>query len=165
MDNIKTFVVTVFAVAVVLFGASLLKTDSSPKLGATFMDSYNPVSFRSGITVGGYNFATSSVGAVTYTGGTFNNPALGIITHTAASALTATLPASTTLTSLVPNIGDSRVIYINPITTGMTLAGGTGTLLNSASSTKFIIAGQVGRLEFVRKANSDINVFMTTGSY
>jgi len=112
--------------------------------------------------IGGPNNATSSVGTATYTAAQIINNK--IITHTAASALTATFPASTTLGALVPKAGDTATRYILPVTTGITFAGGTGSDLNTASSTKFCVQGQVCRFDFVRKANSDIEILMTSSS-
>jgi hypothetical protein len=117
--------------------------------------------FLDNMVVGGEVFATSSIGTATYTAANLYKKSL--IQHTAASALTATLPASSTI-SWIPRAGDKAVIFLNPITTGITLAGGTGTELNTASSTKFVVANQLARLEFVRKINSDIEVFMTSSS-
>lgn len=125
-------------------------------------DFYSPVWFAQTATVGGNVFATSSVGAVTYTAATIQNASL--IQHTAASALTATLPASSTLGAFVPKAGDSRTIFVNPITTLITFAGGTGTDLHTSSSTKNCNAGAMCRLDFVRKSNSDIEVFFSPGS-
>lgn len=91
---------------------------------------------------------------------------------------TLTLPASTTLTSFLPTAGQMRTVWIrNATTTAATdliIVGGSGTLLKVASSTNQI-GGGVGaqqingdtdggnhaRLDFVRKANTDIEVMMT----
>ena len=117
--------------------------------------------FLDNVVIGGEVFATSSTGAATYTAANLYKKSL--IQHTAASALTATLPASSTI-GWIPKAGDKAVMFLHPITTGITLAGGTGTELNTASSTKFAVAGQLARLEFVRKTNTDIEVFMTASS-
>lgn len=91
---------------------------------------------------------------------------------------TVTLPASTTLTSFLPTAGQMRTVWVrNATTTAATdiiIVGGSGTLLKVASSTNQI-GGGVGaqqingdtdggnhaRLDFVRKANTDIEVLMT----
>lgn len=125
-------------------------------------DVYVPTWFAQTVTIGGNVFATSSAGAVTYTAASLNN--VNTIQHTATGALTATLPASSTLTSFVPKAGDSRTVFLNPITTGITLAGGTGTDLNTASSTKFCVVGSLCRLDFVRKSNTDIEVLLTSST-
>lgn len=117
--------------------------------------------FRDGIVVGGTNTATSSAGAATYSAAqVFTSQT---ITHTAASALTATFPASSTV-SFIPRTGDTKTLFILPVTTGITFAGGTGLDLNTASSTKFCVAGSVCRFDFVRKSNTDIEVLMTPAS-
>ena len=77
--------------------------------------------------------------------------------------LTLTLTASSSLTSLVPNTGDTyELAIVNASTTAgidITLAGGTGTLLRKATTTATILANSVGILQFIRKANTDIIVF------
>lgn len=117
---------------------------------------------RQTITEGGNVLATTSQGSVTYTAANLKN--VTVIQHTASAALTATLPASSTLSDFARTAGDVRTIYITPITTGITLAGGTGTDLNTASSTKFCVVAQICRLDFVRKTNSDFEVFLTSAS-
>jgi len=124
-------------------------------------DHYSHEYFADTMTVGGRVLATSSVGAGTYTAGNLMNTSL--IVHTAASAATATLPASSTLTSFIPRPGDSKTIYFQAVTTKVTLEGGSGTDLNTASSTKNVEPTGLGRLDFTRKANSDIEVLLTTG--
>lgn len=118
------------------------------------------IQFLEGFTEGGNAFATSSAGAATYTASNLNEK-VTLVQHTATAALTATLPASSTI-NWIPRAGDRRTIFFAPITTGITFAGGTGTDLNTASSTKFIIAGTVGRMDFIRKVNTDIEVLLVS---
>lgn len=131
------------------------------KVNGTVVIDASRVGTLSTFTQGGGVLATTSAGTVTYTAANFATASL--IQHTASGALTATLPASSTLSSFVPNAGDTRTICINAITTKITLAGGTGTDLNTASSTKDIIAGGLGCLTFVRKSNTDIEALFVTG--
>lgn len=108
-------------------------------------------------TQGGGIFATSSQGSVTYPASAFDVE--NVIEHTTTAAVTATLPASTTLSSFVPNSGDVREVIIKNIgTTRLTLVGATGTLLKVASSTDglFMDSGDWGVLKFFRKSNTDI---------
>ena len=133
-----------------------------PLSGAAGSDFTFPVTFWQGATIGGRVVATSSQGTATYTAANLIDATL--IQHTAAAAVTVTLPASSTLSSaFAPRAGDTRTIFINAITSNVTLAGGTGTDLNTASSTKTVVAGGMARLDFVRKANSDFEVLITTG--
>lgn len=82
---------------------------------------------------------------------------------------TLTLPASSTLSSFIPTAGQERSIFIrNASTTAamdLTLAGGTGMNLLVASSTKVIVGNTSGsnsaRLDFVRRADTDIDVTMS----
>lgn len=121
-------------------------------------DFYNPVYLAQTATVGGGVFATTSQGTATYT--TANLANTSVIQHTASGALVVTLPASSTV-SFVQRAGDTRTIYLNPITTSISLLGGTGTDLNVASSSVTCLVGRLCRLDFVRKTNTDIEVVMT----
>lgn len=87
-------------------------------------------------------------------------------------ALTYTLPATTTLTSLVPSAGDwQEQCWYNATGTSaatITIAAGTGIDLETASSTTagpatslVIGAGNSGCLKYIRKANTDILVQFT----
>lgn len=113
--------------------------------------------FLDDVVVGGNNFATSSQGAATYTAVQIFNSKL--ITHTAGGALTATLPASSTIPQ-IPKVGDTKVVYLAPITTKITLAGGTGTELNTGSTTPQCLAGSLCTLTFVRQSDTDIEVWL-----
>ena len=121
---------------------------------------------------GGTVYATSTVvAAATLIGSTLSTA--NIVDYTTnLSAVTITLPASTTM-PLGDDVGSMRTIWIRNATTtalNLTIAGGTGTLLKVASSTNGGAAviygdtdgGNHARLDFLRKANSDIEVFMTT---
>lgn len=82
-------------------------------------------------------------------------------------SITVTLPASSTLSSLVPTAGDVwEMTFVNSTTTNaqnITLAGGTGTTLYKATTTAFVAPGQVASLKFIRKTNTDIGVFYNVG--
>lgn len=167
---IKFCIGVVAVVALVLSGMTFNRVgqlaqviaDLQSPVGATPGTEFqNPTTFLQPATMGGNVFATSSAGTATYTAASLQNTS--VIQHTATAALTVTLPASSTLGAFIPRPGDTRTIFINAITTKITLAGGTGTDLNTASSTKDVIAGGVARLDFVRKVNTDIEVLMTTG--
>lgn len=125
-------------------------------------DVYSPINFYQTATIGGNVFATSSQGTVTYTAASLLYAQL--IQHTATAAVTATLPASSTMTSFAPKAGDTREIFLAPITSMVTLAGGTGTDLNTSSSTKACLAGSICQLQFVRKSNTDFEVLMTSST-
>lgn len=147
------------ALAIGLIG--LTDKSEKPLGGCAGTECHNAMSYLQPITEGGNVLATTSQGAGTYTAANLQNTS--IVQHTAGAAFTGTLPASSSLTSFVPKAGDRRTIYWHAITTGITLAGGTGTELNSASTTKNVNVGGVARLDFVRKANTDIEVFMSAG--
>jgi hypothetical protein len=87
----------------------------------------------------------------------------------ASTSATLTLPATSTMTAVIPNAGDMRTIWIRNASTSasaaLTIAVGTGmTLKNGASSTVLLIGDTDGdntmRVDMVRKADTDINVYM-----
>lgn len=109
-------------------------------------------------------YATTSVGAGTLTA--TNISKVGTILSTNTGALTLTLPASTTLTTVgfVPTAGDYHTyVVVNQGTGLLTFAGGTGTLLQTASSTKSINAGGTAELTCTRKTNTDIVCLLQAG--
>ena len=82
---------------------------------------------------------------------------------------TLTLPASSTLTAFIPTAGQTRELLIRNATTtanvNITISAGAG--MNLASSTQATIVGNTsgasyGLLKFIRKANTNIDVIMTT---
>lgn len=81
---------------------------------------------------------------------------------------TINLPASSTLTSYIPNAGDiTSEVFYNASTTAaitLTVAGGTGTTLLSASSTAIIQSQKAANLKFVRLPNTSIIVLMSTAN-
>jgi hypothetical protein len=52
-------------------------------------------------------------------------------------------------------------VWVNVGDSTLTLSGGSGTLLKNASTTAAIPAGGAALLEFVRKADTDVTVFMS----
>ena len=80
------------------------------------------------------------------------------------NAVTLTLPATSTLTTLVATAGSrSSVLIYNATSTAtknITIAVGTGMNLIRATSTSAILPGGFGRLTFLRKVNSDIIVML-----
>lgn len=82
-------------------------------------------------------------------------------------SLTLTLPASSTLTSMIPTAGDEQdTLFVNASTTAgitVTFAAGTGTSLRNSTSTLAVPANSTAFLQFVRKANSDILVMFGIG--
>lgn len=162
LQSIVTSAAVALSIVALLVGLSR-PTVEVPAGAAPGPDFDFPVFFRQTATPGGNVFATTSQGAVTYTAAQLLNTSL--IQHTASAALTATLPASSTLSGIfAPRAGDTRTIYLAPITTGITLAGGTGTDLNTASSTKFCVVNSVCELTFVRKTTGDFEVLLKSAT-
>lgn len=147
---ITVLIVGGLLVAGLVFGLNLSKEKPTLPGAASGSDVSFRMFFRDNINVGGNDFATSSVGAATFTAALINNAR--VIEHTAASAVTLTLPTNAALSGagFLPNVGDTQVVFIHATTTAITLAGNTGVTISTASSTKSIAAGQIGRLECTR---------------
>ncbi len=80
----------------------------------------------------------------------------------ATTAATITFPASSTLSAMIPNAGDSRQIWLSNSTTtpyALTIAGNTGTILKNNSSTAITLEGKFTQMEMVRQSNSDIFLY------
>ena len=83
----------------------------------------------------------------------------------AAAAITITLPATSTMTTLLPNVGDSRVWFYDPsayvAATTTTFAAGTGGILlepNDGDNSDVVIAGATSAafITGIRLANTDV---------
>lgn len=124
-------------------------------------DFFFPVNANSGVTFSS-TFATTSTGSGTLTAANLQDKTT--ILSTNAGSLTLTLPASTTLNAFIPKAGDRvSMVIVNQGTALLTMAGGTGTLLQTASTTKAVNIGGSATLNFVRKSNRDIVVHMSSG--
>jgi len=113
-------------------------------------DVFNWTHFYDNVNIGGNSFATSSRGTVTYTAASIIRSR--VIEHNAEAATTASLPTNAALSSagFLPNVGDTQSFFIQASTTLITIAGNTGVTLASASTTRIIYSGRMGRIECVR---------------
>lgn len=120
-----------------------------------------------GLTEGGLDsIATTSTNYTLLQSDFLNNSLIAFTAN--GGATTINLPASSTLTTFIPNPGDisSDVIYAASTTGGinLTVSGGTGTTLLSASSTAIIPPTKVANLKFIRLPNSSIDVIMSVAN-
>jgi hypothetical protein len=135
-------------VTVVVPEPTLIQQDLGASPGGQF---YGPVAMHKGLLQTAY-VSTSSAGTLTQAQLLEKSSLL----YTGAAA-TLTLPASTTMGALLPGTGARRsILVVNSGTGTLTLAGGTGTLLTSASTTLTLFANTAAVLELVRKPNTDI---------
>lgn len=159
------------SLAVVLSVISIFKsgnqipTPAPVSYGAAGSTFSSEVFLQNGETVGGYDFATSSRGVVTYTASSITRSR--VIEHIATAATTGTLPTNAALSSLgfLQNVGDTKTLFIQASTTKITMAGNTGVTISSASTTLDISPGKIGRLDFVRLGATEsglIQVLLTT---
>ncbi len=110
-----------------------------------------------------YTTASSSVSTATLSqADILNYDTLLYTPGGAAATKTLTLPATSTLTSMVPTAGDMQKTCIyNATSTAastLTLAAGTGIDLESATSTLVISARGSGCLTFIRETDTDVTV-------
>jgi hypothetical protein len=138
-------------------------------LSATFSSTLNVVGNTTVelFTQGGGVLSTSTVStAMVPTAATFN---YGLIEVTPLVAdLTYTFPASSTMSAMIPNAGDMRVVTVYNATTtagiDVIFAAGTGMEIKTVGTASAINVDEASfaTLTFVRKANSDILVLMAT---
>ncbi len=126
---------------------------------ATFGTSTSATSTEAITTGTAAVLSTTTIGNLTLAAADINNYGTILSTSTYLNAaFTMTLPASSTLSALVPNAGNRRRLWIiNGTTTAgvnITLAGNTGVILNSATSTKTLRSGANALIEFFRSPTS-----------
>lgn len=144
-------------IALVLGFLGLNGSSQVPPIGAVAGPMvFQHLRLNAGFTVGG-SFATSSAGSFSWEASELRE--YNTYTLTPGAALTATLPASTTLDSMLPNKGDTRTMRIvNGASTAgrnITLAQGTGIILRGVNGTSTVIyAGRSAILHFYRSATS-----------
>lgn len=140
--------------------------DNTKLAGFPGPDVYQTMYFHAGVnefTQGGgvLSFtATSTQDARTLTQyEMLHNNVINIVSTTS-PALTLTLPATSTLTTLLPNAGDMREWFIDNqhlAATTTTIAAGAGIDLIAVTTNDDVIDGQeVSRLTCIRKADTDV---------
>jgi len=152
---------------VIINGSGALTPTTISATGAVDFDSTLNVDGTTNVelfTSGGGVLSTSTEStAMVPTAATFN---YGLIQVTPEVAdLTYTFPASSTMSAIVPNAGDVRTVVIYNATTtagiDVIFAAGAGMEIKGTGSTPLTIdEASMGTLTFVRKANSDILVFV-----
>lgn len=126
---------------------------------------YSYMKVHGHFTQGGGVMATSST-AATYTMTRAELVPNGVIQWTPNVNTTVTLPASSTLTDLVPNKGDVRTIWLHNASStaaaSITLAAGTGIDLqkNEDTADLAVLGLDWTSLTFVRQNDTDITVIM-----
>lgn len=117
------------------------------------------VTKTSTLTEGGGTRATTSGASATFLASDFDVERV-IEVNPSVAGITLTLPATSTLTSFVPNSGDCRDLRIVNATgtanIALTIAGGTGSLLKNGSSTAIIMTGNAADMTACRRPNTDI---------
>jgi hypothetical protein len=116
------------------------------------------------VTTGNINSTSTTATSQTLVQGDLSGYSMLAITPNT-GALTLTLPASSTLTSLIPNAGNRFSIdFYNATGTAaatITVSTGTGITLEKATTTA-IASKHIGRLEFTRLPTSDIVAIYNT---
>ena len=110
-----------------------------------------------GVIEGGVVSLSTTTTSYTLTQADISNSSLFAYT-TASGNATVTLPASTTLSSYITSSGDQaiEVIYNGSATSTLTIAGGTGTTVQNASTTLVLPAGKSAQIRLVRLPNTGL---------
>ncbi len=158
--------IAIVAILLVAVGGWFAPATIVENLGAIAgPDIFSDVRIHGTLTSGGRNVATSST-AATYTLTRAEIAPYNLITWTPNVNTTLTLPATSTITDLVPNAGDVREILLyNASTTAgatITLAAGTGIDLQKNEDTADLAINGLdwAKLTFIRQADTDITVIM-----
>lgn len=173
MENklLSTIVAIVGIAIVVVIGGKNLVVNNTTNTPTVSYGSAGQVQsflqeFQASMIVGG-RVATSTTSATgTLTAGNIENATV-IDYMLNLQDTTLTLPASSTI-SYMKNIGDTKTFYVRNATStaamDITFAAGTGMNYKKATSTKTLIgdtdAGNTARITLVRKANTDIDMFV-----
>lgn len=169
----KNIVIGVLVLAFAVLGGYALNNDSKTFGANPGTDSYNYQNFLNGayvkkFTEGGgvLRFtATSTQATRTLTQAELDTYSVIEIVATSSPALTLTLPATSTLTTLLKNPGDSRTWFIDNqhlAATTTTIAAGTGIDLVAYTTNDDVIDGQeISQLTCWRKYNTDVYCLTT----
>lgn len=162
MDYIKTGVLAAAVALVVAVGFANVGKDDN--LGGVPGVSILPISQY---PTAGMILATSTAGNSTLLTSEIDQENIIEMTLTGGAG-TLTFPATSSFPG-IPNPGDMRTIWVRNASTSaaanLTIAAGTGmTFKNGASSTVLLIGDTDGdntmRLDFLRKPDSDVNVYL-----
>lgn len=137
----KSLLVSVLALVLasvsVVFPRTTERVVETVTLGASGsgQDTTSTQSFLAGIVLGGVH-STSTTGTVVLQASALDDESIVYVLPTGATTLT--LPASTSLTAVVPKVGMTRTYTVfnrGTSTNAVTLAGNTGVTLTKASTT------------------------------
>ncbi len=159
-------VVAILAAIVIGFVALSGSTSVSENLagGTTNFDALSlssGLSVSGGITVSGINNVVNSSTTVTLSQADLAGYAVINILASTTAASTITLPATSTLTTLIPNSGDVvSYTIVNATTTGsvhnLTIAAGTGMSLQNASTSAVLVPAKSAFLRLIRLPSTNV---------
>jgi hypothetical protein len=121
---------------------------------------YQHTFFNTGYSYGGY-FATTTAGATRLTARDLQNDVTYYnITPSAATAWT--LPASSTLSTIVPKPGMCKEFIMNNASASndITVTAGTGWDIKNASGTAAVIHNTMAKMTFCRGVDTDIDLIL-----
>lgn len=171
MKKIKIIIAVILLLALGYVGFSIFFPQSPASAPAIYTSS--GLWYRSGnmlktnpslpITQGNQKTYATTTTTATLLNTELNGYSVISVTPNGAS-LTLTLPATSTLTTFVPNAGDNTTVFVRNATTtagvNLTLAAGTGMTLKMATSTNALTPGSLAKLIFIRKTNTDMDVLI-----
>lgn len=156
MKNIKYIVSGLVVLIAVLAVGVYIGHKTAPVYTLKGVDS--ATYFTPTFEFGGYELINQSTTTYTLQSTDVQNfTTLGLLGSSTAAS-TFTLPASSTLAGWFNNVGDNKLMTIfNASTTGqaITLAGGTGTILEDASSSKTLIGGATATVLAYKRPSGD----------
>lgn len=176
-DLIKSQIVGIIALVVVVLSFGFGGGEKEEVLGTDSTTFSNPLIFSSTVAMSGAVSGTGSLvvdeftqgagvveiasGAQTLTQAQLaSNSVLVATASTTAATFTWTLPATSTLTTLIPTAGDSRMWLFkneNASATTTTIAAGTGIVLDEPDGQNVVIAGgNRAKIECWRDDNTDV---------
>lgn len=167
----KNYLNTILLVLVLGLLGYVIATKDADSLGASrdVTTVSNPQVFST-FTEGGGIYATTTLGAAQKLVATDIDTENFVEVNQGSPAATLSLPASSTMKSFAPNVGDVRTIWIrNASTSGnaiLTVGAGAGMTFKTAASSSVNIQGDTDgdntmRIDLIRKADSDFNVYLT----
>jgi hypothetical protein len=129
-------------------------------------DVFEHTSFNAAATFGGIRATSTNDTTATMLASDLKDVSMIAFTPEA-QGITLTLPASTTLSNFAPKPGNVRTVALCNASTSplghFTVAFGTGLNAHLATSTLLITAEECATIDFIRSADSDIEVFFDNG--
>lgn len=156
----KLLILIAVLITAIAVGSLFEKTVNEVRVSGT--SNFGDISLTGNLTTGGSYATTTSSSSNSVL---FERDIMGystvVVTGASSTATTVVkLPATSTITTLIPNSGDTyRFTIVNATTTGvstLTLTTNTGITMRLASSTPIIPVNGNAEVTLIRKSNTDV---------